>query len=195
MPRHHLQEIPICVTSTVLTSLLSLGCGTLAGAAAVSTAYRRLEAAYQPPADETLGKGMESSLEVAIRTEALTFARYRRKGVIRLLLVESYVDGVLRGVQVARDSESVDPVTLFEDFGYEALEGLKGEPDEVRDTDLLVPFDGTSQRIAIGENYPKHAAETATEAPDGAAGRDDLGHRANAGASLRGSLPELGLQR
>ena len=146
-----------------LSIAVSAGLGLAAGAIALSAAYRKREPAYQPPRQERLPEGAANSIVIAARSEALTFARFRRQSATALMLVENYTDGVLRGIMIHEDSEESvrDPIALFRDLGYAHIEGLAGAPIDVREEDLIVPFDGTSCQIAIGGNYPKHAAETA----------------------------------
>ena len=147
----------------VSSVILSAGCGLLVGAAAISAAYRRREPEYQPPSKESLTPGAKDNVLVAGRNEALTFARYRRDGEVNLMLVDSYVDGKMKGMLLDGHghSNASDPITLFNELGYDGIAGLYGTPVEVPDEELTVPFEGTAQQIAIGGNYPKHAAETA----------------------------------
>ena len=146
-----------------LSILLSAGCGLAAATVALSAAYRKREPAYQPPRQERLPEGAANGIVIAPRSEALTFARFNRGDATQLMLVENYIDGTLRGTRLHGDGNELveDPITLFRNLGYAHIESLTGAPIEVREEDLIVPFDGTFCQIAIGGNYPRHAAETA----------------------------------
>ncbi len=109
-----------------------------------------------PPPDMT-------NLQIAPRAEALSFARYQRDGEPRLLLVTSFSNGKLSGIDIQAQlpGSATDPISLFNTSGYAALEALSRTPVNVDVNDLLLPFSGTDNQIAVGINYPAHSEETA----------------------------------
>lgn len=109
---------------------------------------------------------------IASADVALTFARIDVGGRPRVLLVTSYDNGVVSGVDLsaamARDVE--DPVALFHERGYEALrEALRSAPPSAQVTipaeALRIPVDFGDCHIAVGTNYPEHASDAGTTRP------------------------------
>lgn len=102
------------------------------------------------------------SLSIATRDEALTFARFNQGDTPHLLLVTSFDKGKVTGIDLQQqlpDSVS-DPISLFAQTGYAALEALTGQPVSIEAKDLLLPFTGTDNQIAVGINYSEHSDET-----------------------------------
>jgi 2,4-diketo-3-deoxy-L-fuconate hydrolase len=104
-----------------------------------------------------------NNLSIAPRKEALTFARYLQEGEPRLLLVESISDGQVTGVdlQLWLPDDAADPITLFRQLGYQALQTIDGPAISVDISQLILPFIGTDNQVAVGINYPAHSEETA----------------------------------
>ncbi|MBK9625847.1 MAG: fumarylacetoacetate hydrolase family protein [Rhodocyclaceae bacterium] len=102
-------------------------------------------------------------VDIAPRGEALTFARYMQNGQPRLILVTDFDKGRVSGIDIQsqlKDS-SADPIVLFNLMGYSALEALENPSVQVAAEELILPFPGTDNQIAVGINYPAHSAETA----------------------------------
>jgi 2-keto-4-pentenoate hydratase/2-oxohepta-3-ene-1,7-dioic acid hydratase in catechol pathway len=140
-----------------LVALVSLWL--LAWAVAGMLGPERDTASHSSPGDPVRTAGVA----IAPRGEALTFARFERDGKTRLMLVDRYADGMVRGVDIVGvwpDGET-DPISLFNARGYETLEALAGEEVAVPAEQLLLPFDGTGAQVAIGINYPEHGKEAA----------------------------------
>lgn len=102
------------------------------------------------------------SLAIAPRNEALTFARFNHGDAPHLLLVTSFDDGKVTGIDLQQQlpGSASDPITLFNTLDYTTLEALSGTPVSIDVKDLLLPFGGTDNQIAVGINYPAHADET-----------------------------------
>jgi 2-keto-4-pentenoate hydratase/2-oxohepta-3-ene-1,7-dioic acid hydratase in catechol pathway len=104
-------------------------------------------------------------LEIAPRGEALTFARFARGGEPHLLLVTRFSDGQVSGIDIQQQlpGSASDPISLFNATGYSTLEELSGTLISVDVKDLLLPFSGTDNQIAVGINYPAHSEETSVD--------------------------------
>lgn len=115
------------------------------------------------PVSTTSPPPLMTQLDIAPRSEALTFARYRQDETIRVMLVTSFAEGKVKGINLQTDlpSELTDPISIFNRMGYAALEEINGEQISVDVHSLQIPFDGTDNQIAVGINYPAHADETA----------------------------------
>ena len=102
-------------------------------------------------------------LEIAPRSEALTFARFNRGDLPHLLLVNSFSDGKVIGIDIQQQlpGSASDPISLFNAIGYSSLAELTGMSVSIDVKDLLLPFTGTDNQIAVGINYPAHSDETA----------------------------------
>lgn len=102
-------------------------------------------------------------VDIAPRGEALTFARFKQNGQPRLILVTDFVKGQVSGIDIQSQlpDGAADPIALFNLMGYAALEALEGPPVKVAADDLILPFPGTDNQIAVGINYPAHSDETA----------------------------------
>jgi 2,4-didehydro-3-deoxy-L-rhamnonate hydrolase len=102
------------------------------------------------------------NVAIAAREEALTFARYVQGDTPRLLLVNKFSDGKVSGIDLQQQfpDNPADPIALFNQVGYEALRDLAGTVVSVDVTDLLLPFSGTDNQVAVGINYRTHADET-----------------------------------
>lgn len=108
-------------------------------------------------------QGMAGSLMIAPHEEALTFARIEVAGVYRLLLVVSYGDDALTGVDLTAvlGTDIDDPITAYHLRGYEGLSALalRGPILTVPLAQVTVPVALTSSHIAVGTNFPEHANE------------------------------------
>ncbi len=119
----------------------------------------------RPLHDESLDRDSLSSIAIAPPEQALTFARYRKDGELRILLVTQYQNGMVTGIDANRRfrTQETDPVVLFGWLGYPALERAirAGEPSlSIAATELELPFHAHAKNIAIGTNYPEHARES-----------------------------------
>jgi len=112
---------------------------------------------FQPP---EMGR-----LEIAPRGEALTFARFRHGDEAHLLLVTGFGDRQVSGIDIQQGwpGSASDPISLFNATGYSTLEKLSGTPISIDVKDLLLPFSGTDNQIAVGINYPAHSEETSVD--------------------------------
>ncbi|MBB3951016.1 fumarylacetoacetate hydrolase family protein [Aureimonas jatrophae] len=134
--------------------------------AAIGVAYSLQEPPYAPPVAGRLPDGGARGVSIAPTVDALTFARYRDGERLRLLRVESYDDGIVRGIALdalTADDARADPVTLMGHASFAEVMDAIGNPVTVEEGALVVPFDGRNVQIAIGGNYPSHMAETTLE--------------------------------
>ncbi len=108
-----------------------------------------------------------AAAEVAIapRDVALTFARVGSPGAYQLMLVSSYSNGRVSGINLSDGfgAEADDPITLFAAQGYDALIAAQGAELDVAVEDLTLPVDLTASHIAVGTNFPAHAEEATVE--------------------------------
>lgn len=120
-------------------------------------------AVSRPQFDETLDEASAGGTAVPPVSEALSFARYSDQGQLRLLLVTGYADGQVAGIDLNR--EDADPIRLFREQGYEAIElAAAGKPEiTVPVSALEVPLEGREANIGIGANYREHARESGIE--------------------------------
>ena len=102
-------------------------------------------------------------IEIAPRSEALTFARFKNGDDTHLLLVTGFAAGKVSGIDIQAQlpGSASDPISVFNQTGYSPLEALIGTPISIATNDLVLPFSGTENQIAVGINYPAHAEETA----------------------------------
>ncbi|MEP0068981.1 fumarylacetoacetate hydrolase family protein [Pyruvatibacter sp.] len=108
-----------------------------------------------------------AAAEVAIapRDVALTFARVGSPGAYQLMLVSSYANGRVSGVNLSDSfgADANDPITLYAAQGYDALVAAQGAALDVAVEDLTLPVDLTASHIAVGTNFPAHAEEATVE--------------------------------
>jgi hypothetical protein len=92
---------------------------------------------------------------------ALTFARSKDS----LILVKEYSDDKLYGINLSELNLGNDPITLFQDKGYQFIELLWQEPINiiVDVTELQIPINLQSYHIAVGNNFPEHIDEVGVE--------------------------------
>jgi len=117
----------------------------------------------RPQFDERLDPTTLAEIPIAPLGEALTFARYRRGGKLRLLLVTRYASDQVTGAdlgELARDS-----LQLIRERGYDAIPHVAAKAPSVTVpvADLDLPFDALAQNIGIGTNYREHARESGLE--------------------------------
>ncbi len=106
-------------------------------------------------------------VQISPPSEALTFARTKNQ---RVIIVRSYVDRTVEGIDVSAilGSEYSDPIALYEQLGYAALEELINESETwnlYAESELDVPLPLLHHHLAAGTNYPEHAGETGVERP------------------------------
>lgn len=119
----------------------------------------------RPLFDQRLDPAALESIAIAPPGHALTFARYREGGQLRILLVTQYVQGKVSGISTYRyfRLDESNPVALFARLGYAALEHAAqsgAPPDTVEAAALTIPFDTPPANIGIGTNYVEHARES-----------------------------------
>jgi 2,4-diketo-3-deoxy-L-fuconate hydrolase len=92
---------------------------------------------------------------------ALTFARSKDS----LILVKEYSDDKLYGINLSELKLGNDPITLFQDNGYQFIVLLWQEPVNiiVDVTELQIPINLQSYHIAVGNNFPEHSDEVGVE--------------------------------
>lgn len=124
-------------------------------------------AVSRPQFADRLDETTVGDTAIALPQEALSFARYRDQGRLRLLLVTRYQAGVVSGVDLSRrlGRDVADPLALFRELGYEALAQAAQDSTlvTVPVAALELPFDGQAQNIGIGANYREHARESGIE--------------------------------
>jgi 2,4-diketo-3-deoxy-L-fuconate hydrolase len=132
------------------------------------TAWVTVDRSLPSPVKERARKNKASPellarVEIAPRGEALTFARFKRNGQPHLILVTKFDKGQVTGIDVQSQfpASAADPIALFNLMGYSALQSLDGPIVRVAASDLILPFPGTDNQIAVGINYPAHSDETA----------------------------------
>ncbi len=118
----------------------------------------------RPLFDERLAPSALDDVPIADPAAALTLARYREAGSLRLLLVAEYREGRVRGTDLtsALGTSESDPAALFRERGYEAILAAAhgGFPSrEVAVSALEIPLDTRPPHVGTGLNYREHAAE------------------------------------
>ena len=108
-----------------------------------------------------------STVEIAPREQALTFARISSQNQFTTLGVVHYENGQLRAVDLndALNAPSLDPISLFNSFGYEAIKSAIDESSATKiltvpADQLTLPANFLQTHIAVGTNYKAHAEET-----------------------------------
>src|SRR5882724_1165269 len=104
-----------------------------------------------------------NAVAIAALDAALTFARVDAEHPT-VLAVRSWQDGRIEAV----DLGAGDPISLYEEHGYDALrDKIATAPAASRVTlsaaDLVQPVDLGSHHVAVGTNYPAHAGEADVE--------------------------------
>ncbi len=109
-------------------------------------------------------------VSIASPREALTFARSKVDGDVRLLAVTEYRENSLSAIDLTElfDQRFDDPVELFNSVGYEAIEKrIEAEPATsvitVEVDKLILPLDLTESHVAAGTNFAAHADESSVE--------------------------------
>jgi len=105
-----------------------------------------------------------ATVDIAAPSEALTLARVNVAGIPQLISVSSYTGGEIAGVVLTGAPD--DPITAFQELGFEGLDTLISEAGgqiETRASDLLMPVALTDRHIAAGTNFPEHAEEATVE--------------------------------
>lgn len=124
----------------------------------------------RPMFNEKLNEKDRDNIEIFSRDRALTFARYNRNNSTYLMLVESYIDGDLTGIDISSLDKSIkaDPITFFSIYGYDGILDLIDEGSErvtVSSTKLIKSAEFSSHNIAVGYNYVSHVEELDEEEP------------------------------
>lgn len=146
---------------TTFTQSLAAGlCLLVLGALLISVYLSR------PLFTDRLDPAMAAGVSIAPVDQALTLARYREQGRLRLLLVRSYANDSIVGVDLTAqfDRPDADTLALFRELGYDAIaRAAGGAPVTVDVARLEVPFEGREANIGIGASYPEHAREAQVE--------------------------------
>lgn len=147
--------VVVVVSTVVLASLPLVG----------DTSYT-----YTALFDETLDPSLLNTLSLFAPDTALTFARYEREGQMHVVLVTTYRDGNLEGLDLndVLQTEQSDPIALFNQYGYDRLAGLLAEEEarvRLLADRLTVPLEPMQGHIALGTNFPEHGEEVAVEQP------------------------------
>lgn len=124
----------------------------------------------RPMYRETLDQNFENSSTIYHPDRALTFARYRVEGKTQLLLVSSYKEGILSGVNLTKiDPEGIsDPIRFFQKYGYLEIMHFSERYDAselVLADDLILPAEFSADNVAVGYNYLSHTEELDEEEP------------------------------
>lgn len=122
----------------------------------------------RPLFDERLDPTTLATIPIADPAEALTLARYRDDGSLRVLLVREYRDGRIEGMDLnaALGRPEDDPAALFREVGYDAILAVAGSGlplREVAASSLEIPLDTRAPHVGTGLNYREHAAEVSLE--------------------------------
>ncbi len=140
--------------------------------AMISTLLAACSPKWEPAFDERLPDGESASVEIANPAEALTFARYPSPSGPRVVLVTSWSQGQVEGIDVAtlHGRESSDAAQLMVEVGYDRLlADVAQAPAALRVSvpadRLLLPVDFGEAHIAVGTNYPEHASDAGTTRP------------------------------
>ena len=124
----------------------------------------------RPLYNESLDSSVVKELAIASTQEALTFARFvDDKEQVRVLLVESYREQVLTGVDLTRlyNAAGQDSIELFNGYGYGAIvSDVVGEERVlVNEEQLIMPAEFAATHLAAGTNFADHADEVNAEEP------------------------------
>jgi len=125
---------------------------------------------WEPAFNEVAAPRTFADVAIADLHDALTFARIEHEGVPRVVAVRSYQNDTITGVDlsVVLPAAATNPVQLFREHGYEALEAMirgagPGAAVMVKARDLVAPLDLRDEHIAAGTNFPEHAGEAGVE--------------------------------
>lgn len=117
------------------------------------------------PFNEMLAPNALDSIEIAEPHEALTFARYRKNGSLKVLLVHDYESGIVTGINLNGylKTDQDNPIYLFNTYGYSDILNAASSVSHVTSisaAELEIPFEATGPHIGIGANYVAHAEES-----------------------------------
>src|SRR5687768_16411033 len=101
---------------------LAIWTGTALGIAVLASLGATLWVS-RPLYDARLNETALAAVTIAAPEEALTFARFREGGRLRVLLVRSYTAGQVSGFEAERlfGARDTDPIALFAKLGYHRL--------------------------------------------------------------------------
>jgi 2,4-didehydro-3-deoxy-L-rhamnonate hydrolase len=140
---------------------LIAGCCLLVLGASLTSIYLS-----RPLFPDMLDPALARSVSIAPVDQALTLARYRADGELRVLLVRSYKADTVVGVDLTAhfDRPKADALGLFRAFGYDAMANAANATSVTVNLEKLeVPFEGREANIGIGANYREHARESAVD--------------------------------
>jgi len=139
----------------ILSSLLAVGCQP-----------------WKPAFDERVAADQHDRVAIAPLRDALTFARVQSDAGHTLLAVKRYDGGQIEAVDLTEllGGDVEDPITAFQQHGHDELERrIATAPESAQRTiaadRLTLPLALTDAHIAVGTNYPAHAADAGTVRP------------------------------
>lgn len=143
--------------------LSALLIGVIVVATLVSVIYSSIIS--KPQFNETLAPNALGTIEIADQHEALTFARYRENGNLKILLVNDYESGIVTGISLNDyfETDQGNPIELFNTYGYSDILNAASSASHVTSvsaSELEIPFESTGPHIGIGANYIAHAEES-----------------------------------
>ncbi len=138
-----------------------------------------LSALLAPPAaqwaaafEESFPEEDRGNVSIADLDDALTFARVASTDGHRVIAVTGYRGGIIDGIDLstALGCNIDDAATLFVERGYDRLrDDVRSAPAAARVSievsRLVIAVDFSDDHIAVGTNYPEHAADAGTVRP------------------------------
>lgn len=118
----------------------------------------------RPRSFQPLDPALTEQVRIAEPAEALSLARDRHQGQLRVLLVRGYADERVQAIDVgAVLGEPVsDPLALYARLGYPALRAMaESQPADLQVpvAELLLPFEPLRANLGVGLAYADHAQE------------------------------------
>jgi 2,4-didehydro-3-deoxy-L-rhamnonate hydrolase len=146
-------------------NMRKLAAGALAGLVVLGALAAVASVAVSRPLFDERLEADAGTLVIAPPGTALSFARFRAGGTMRVLLAVDARDGKLMGIDLnARLGTKVaDPLALYREHGYGALSEQASSIANMVVVDLAsleTPFDGHEHNIGVGLNYREHAQES-----------------------------------
>jgi len=119
----------------------------------------------RPSYDEVLASNALDSIDIADPEEALTFARYRAYGDLKILLVKNYQGGMVEGIDLNEyfKKDQNNPIELFNTHGYKDILNAASSASHLTSVsamELEIPIEPKEKHIGIGANYIAHAKES-----------------------------------
>jgi 2,4-diketo-3-deoxy-L-fuconate hydrolase len=125
---------------------------------------------WEPAFNDAVAPERFDGVAVADLDQALSFARVRRDGALRVIAVTEYSGGRVRGVDLTTASGAPvsDPLPLHAALGYDGVRDLvRAAPPAARvdiaARELTLPLDLGAQHVAAATNFPEHADDAGVE--------------------------------